>query len=495
MARQDDPYEVLGLARGATWAEIRLAYRRLAKKHHPDKNPGDKTSEWIFKEVGRAYERLRSVHGVHSPAGEGKWREHDPGGRSDHEQRERQAREQQERDQRERAERVRREQERAEQRQREQREKEEAQTARDRWKQAKSQRAAGASREGTGRERSGTRERDWHSSIVWPIVGVAAGLAVAALVGVSRTIYDRTDAALPDRAAQSVTEIEREAGTARPRGTATVPVRRDRTGDAPPDRAVQSVTEIEREAGTARPRGTATVPVRRDRTGDAPPDRAVQSVTEIEREAETTRPRGTATARSAPVPVGRSRGPGRASATQSGPLRPSSAQVGDTTVIGWRTANPSDRSEPSPPRPSNAQVGDTTVIGWRTANPSDRSEPSPPRPSNAQVGDTTVIGWRTANPSDRSEPSPRLDGKATASAFFTRGSHEDEVLRIQGTPTDIDRYPALGHETWRYGRDTVTISTGSRRVTEWSNPTGNLNVRLIPGANVTASAFFTRGLA
>ena len=40
-----DPYEVLGLHRGATDAAVRAAYLRLAKKHHPDKNPGDKASE------------------------------------------------------------------------------------------------------------------------------------------------------------------------------------------------------------------------------------------------------------------------------------------------------------------------------------------------------------------------------------------------------------------------------------------------------------------
>ena len=59
MASHDrDPYEVLGLEPGATRAEIKAAYRRLAMKHHPDKNPGDKASEWIFKEVRRAYETL-----------------------------------------------------------------------------------------------------------------------------------------------------------------------------------------------------------------------------------------------------------------------------------------------------------------------------------------------------------------------------------------------------------------------------------------------------
>ena len=59
--RTTDPYEVLGLRRGATEADVRAAYLRLAKKHHPDKNPGDKASEWIFKEVQRAYETLRDA--------------------------------------------------------------------------------------------------------------------------------------------------------------------------------------------------------------------------------------------------------------------------------------------------------------------------------------------------------------------------------------------------------------------------------------------------
>ena len=59
--RITDPYEVLGLERGATTAEIRAAYLRLAKKHHPDKNSGDRASEWIFKEVQKAYETLRDA--------------------------------------------------------------------------------------------------------------------------------------------------------------------------------------------------------------------------------------------------------------------------------------------------------------------------------------------------------------------------------------------------------------------------------------------------
>ncbi len=57
MAKRDY-YEVLGVERGASDAEIKSAYRRLAKKYHPDLNPGDKQAEAAFKEVNEAYEVL-----------------------------------------------------------------------------------------------------------------------------------------------------------------------------------------------------------------------------------------------------------------------------------------------------------------------------------------------------------------------------------------------------------------------------------------------------
>ena len=53
-----DPYEVLGLAKTATPEEIRKAYRQLAKKLHPDLNPGDKHAEDRFKEVAAANDLL-----------------------------------------------------------------------------------------------------------------------------------------------------------------------------------------------------------------------------------------------------------------------------------------------------------------------------------------------------------------------------------------------------------------------------------------------------
>jgi molecular chaperone DnaJ len=53
-----DYYEVLEVGRSATDDEIKKAYRRLALRHHPDKNPGDKAAEEKFKELGAAYEVL-----------------------------------------------------------------------------------------------------------------------------------------------------------------------------------------------------------------------------------------------------------------------------------------------------------------------------------------------------------------------------------------------------------------------------------------------------
>jgi curved DNA-binding protein len=53
-----DYYEVLGASRTATAEEIKKRYRKLAHKHHPDVNPGDKTAEERFKELNEAYEVL-----------------------------------------------------------------------------------------------------------------------------------------------------------------------------------------------------------------------------------------------------------------------------------------------------------------------------------------------------------------------------------------------------------------------------------------------------
>lgn len=58
MATKKDYYKILGVKKDAPAAEIKKAYRRLARKYHPDVNPGDKSSEDKFKEVQEAYDVL-----------------------------------------------------------------------------------------------------------------------------------------------------------------------------------------------------------------------------------------------------------------------------------------------------------------------------------------------------------------------------------------------------------------------------------------------------
>ena len=56
-----DPYQVLGVSKGASAADVKKAYRQLAKKYHPDSNRGDKTAEKKFSEVTAAYDLLNDA--------------------------------------------------------------------------------------------------------------------------------------------------------------------------------------------------------------------------------------------------------------------------------------------------------------------------------------------------------------------------------------------------------------------------------------------------
>lgn len=56
----DDPYKILGVSRDATDEEIKRAYRALAKKYHPDRNPGDQEAARKMQQINDAYEAIKN---------------------------------------------------------------------------------------------------------------------------------------------------------------------------------------------------------------------------------------------------------------------------------------------------------------------------------------------------------------------------------------------------------------------------------------------------
>ena len=57
---QDDPYKVLGVSPDASDEEIKLAYRRLARQYHPDRNPGDQEAARKMQQINAAYEQIKN---------------------------------------------------------------------------------------------------------------------------------------------------------------------------------------------------------------------------------------------------------------------------------------------------------------------------------------------------------------------------------------------------------------------------------------------------
>ena len=67
----DDPYKVLGVSPDASDEEIKRAYRQLAKKYHPDRNPGDQEAARKMQQVNAAYEQIKNPEKAQSSGGYG----------------------------------------------------------------------------------------------------------------------------------------------------------------------------------------------------------------------------------------------------------------------------------------------------------------------------------------------------------------------------------------------------------------------------------------
>ncbi len=66
-----DPYQVLGVSRDASDEEIKRAYRQLAKKYHPDRNPGDAEAAKKMQQINAAYEQIKNPEKAQQSAGTG----------------------------------------------------------------------------------------------------------------------------------------------------------------------------------------------------------------------------------------------------------------------------------------------------------------------------------------------------------------------------------------------------------------------------------------
>ena len=363
-----DPYEILGLERGASWDDIKTAYRRLAKKHHPDKNPGDPASEWFFKQVNQAYESLRDVHRVQydDPAPEPSRR--GPVQRYDGQDRE------------------------------------PGKPARpEGWRE---QAPKGGPRRHEQRQKG--RAAAWQDPKEWAkTAAMLAAWFLFAYVFVPdarRSFFRDTPEGDVVRVQGTPTEIQRGSLEREIHRVATE--RSDSSSDS------LGLGLPARHEANVEGESQPTVDV-----GAPPPD--LQFFSLGSHEDDVLRIQGTPT------------------------------EIHRYATLGYEDWY------------YGLNKVTISTATWR------------------------VTLWSNSSGTLKVRLPPGAN--VTGSEFFTRGSHEDDVLRIQGTPTAIHRYAPLGYEDWYYGLNKVTISIATRRVTLWSNTSGTLKVRMSPGGNKDSS--------
>ena len=150
------------------------------------------------------------------------------------------------------------------------------------------------------------------------------------------------------------------------------------------------------------------------------------------------------------------------------------------TPVPIPTPYPTSTPYPTPPAPTF------------TPQPTYTPRPAPsPTPYPTATPYPTYTPQPTYTPEPTARPRPTNTPAPAAMPYFTRGSSQDEVVSVQGTPTEINTYRALGREDWFYGFSSVTFSLPDARVREWDNK-GDLRVRLVP-VQFHQIDYFTRG--
>ena len=157
------------------------------------------------------------------------------------------------------------------------------------------------------------------------------------------------------------------------------------------------------------------------------------------------------------------------------------------TIIPAATATPKPRPAVAPtrkPTPTVKPTATTTPTQIPTATPRPTAVPQPRATSTPEP---------TATPLPTSTQLPTATPTVVLADYFTRGSSQDQVQRVQGTPDEINNYSFSGYEVWQYGWSTVTFDLASGQVKEWDND-GQLRVELFPTTSASATpGYFTRG--